>query len=361
MACSYCRNNEALYKEDDAQSNLQFCSYTCQCVAHTIDEPDHMSLFMKALTLDAWPKKNKKQPAQMPKEFGPESELPHNIPIGLRKFMLKSNKYIGSLPLFKQYIVWRYTIGSASINTFLIFGKITNVKNALYWCYLFFLYWHNTTDAMGDGGSLTRRFTKFKKFFDDADLFKDLPEEKALPLAEEIIKYYISTLQNIIMSAPPVKTGFHVYKVASDYPGLPTSSKDVPKTVLQKPFNSTTINPHFNFAFFTSEESTGNLFDLLIPPGSHVLYVPADFHAYPFEKEVLLPMDCTFKITASYQGSIDVINKSDVNMITLQKPTKTIVMGPVYEIDQYKPCTGDDACLITNKDFTTFLCEYSDK
>src|ERR1700761_7402559 len=150
--CIYCRNQIAQYKEDKPLYYLKFCSYTCQCNYYTIEDDNHLSLYMKALTIDANSNNTNKSPVTQAKTFGPDSELPYNVPVPLRKFMLKCTKYIGKLSLFEQYTIWRYTIGSASINTFLIFSKISNIKNTLYWCYLFFLYWKNTNTAFGGGG-----------------------------------------------------------------------------------------------------------------------------------------------------------------------------------------------------------------
>ena len=295
--------------------------------------------------------------------FGPDSDKPRIIPASMRKFMLKSTKYVGSLALFDQYIVWRYTAGSASINSFLIFdGKVTNLANAFYWCYLFFLYWDNTSKAMNVRGGVPSVFMKkFATFFATPSAFKTLTDEKKkLTTVQELIRLYAITLQKIIMRAPPVKLNFHVYKVASSYDGLPTSASDVPKTVTQRPFNSTTINPHFNFAFFMPEDATGNLFDILVPAGAHALYVPSDFHAYPFEKEVLLPFNCKFIVKSMFTGEIDVIDQESVELVSLQAPNSSFIMGPLYEIDTYSPCL-DKRCDVVRKPFTVFLCDYTEK
>lgn len=268
--------------------------------------------------------------------------------------MLQSTKYVNSLSTFEQYIIWRYTIGSASINMFLILKKISNEANAKYWCYLFFRYWKNTNDITRNL-SIPKKFSKFTKYFQDPDAFKALGEEKAIAATEKIIKLYIEALQSIILGAPPVKTGFRTYKVAGDYPGLPEGSKDYPKNVPQLPFNSTTINPHFNFGFFIKPDSTGNLFDIRIKEGARVLFIPSEFHAYPFEKEIILPFNSNFTISSSYTGELDVIDPKTHKMNVLQAPVDEIMMGPVYEIDQYRPCKTE--CLVKRKKFKIYLCE----
>ena len=364
-SCEYCRFNEATYREDVEGGNA-FCSYVCQCMHRTVDAEDHLSHYMKAVSFDAVVTATKTRVRT--EVFGPGSEMPVTIPAPMRKFMLAGTKYVGHLSLFEQYIIWRYTIGSASVNTYLIFGKVSNEANARYWCYLFFLYWSNTKNAAGNGrDSVTpRAFSEYQKYFNDPSLFKllDPESEKTRQMTADIIRRYIKMLTRLIANAPAVKTGFHVYKVAAPYPGLPESPTDVPKTVTQKPFNSATINPHMNFAFFTREDATGNLFDLHIPAGVHVLYVPTDLHAYPFEKEIILPPECKFTVTGTYTGKLDVIKVDTVDLQQIQTPTASIIMGPVYEINQFRPCwkdktSAESVCVSEKKDFTVYVTDYS--
>ena len=359
MACVYCNKNIVQYEEgeDAGKEALQFCSYMCQANERSIDHPNHLSLYMKALVLDASETDlTLNAPITQPKSLGPESELPYTVPVAIRKFILACTKYMASLTLFDQYIVWRYTMGSAAVNAFLIFGKVQNEKDTIKWCYLFFLYWKNTSQVM-NGGIIPSEFDRFTPFFEEPRSFISLRQEQALLLSKQLIPLYIASLNRLIRATPPVQTGFHVFKVASDYPGLPTSETDVPKRVKQLPFNSTTINPHFNFALFSTPTAKGNLFDLRIRKGSRVLYVPAEFHAYPFQKEIILPSDTTFVINTVYQGVLDVIDPDTVDMVTLQP---RIMMGPVYEINLYKPCKSE-TCKITKKPFTVFLGDYEDK
>lgn len=364
MECAYCHNEMVnYYEEENGIAPLKYCSFTCQAVHRTIEDSDHLSLYHNALTLDAIANNKKGKPAPLrPKTLGPGSELPTSIPLALRKFMLRSTKYVASLSLFAQYLIWRYTAGSASINSYLIFkGKINNPDNAIYWAFLFFLYWKNTASVGSD--LFPQPYTSFMKFaayFRDPDSLLKLSQVDALKVVALLFPLYIESLDDLIRGAPAVKEGFHVYKIAGNYPGLPTSSKDVPKKVPQLPFNSTTINPHFNFGIFSSPEATGNMFDLRIGKGARVLYVPAEFHAYPFEKEIFLPSNSSFNITSSYQGMLDVIDPQSVKMITLQEPARSIVMGPVYEVDTYQPCKSG-ACKSAKKPFTIFIADYAAK
>ena len=313
---------------------------------------------MKAQKVD---KKAGLMPAQanVPRSFGPDSKFPDAVPNAVRKFIHRSSQYVERLRLFDQYLVWRYTIGSASINTHRIMGKVTNMSNAGYWCYLFFLYWKNTLALTEEKNArIPHRFQEWRNFFEDPASFRSSGAINSEETVVAIITAFTDALQRIVLDAPPVKKAFYVYKVASDYPGLPSDASDVPKTVRQLPFNSTTINPHFNFAFFLQPDATGNLFHLSLPVGARVLYIPAEFHAYPFEQEILLPYGVEFTITGVYTGKLSVVDKESVNLARLQDTASTIAMGPVYDITPYKPCKETE-CVVKERDFRIFSAVFA--
>jgi len=295
---------------------------------------------------------NKKDFSQ--KRYGPGSKESFTVPEPTRKFIQSCTKYVASLPLFSRYLVWRYTIGSASVNTFLIFGEIKNPTNAIHWCYLFCLYWKNTINLTSgdDKPMVPLEWRKWSKYFLRPNDLKAMKESDALLVVKPFLRLYADQLQAIILKCPPVKKGFHVYKVAGNYPGLPESEKDVPKSVTQLPFNSTTITPQFNFALFSPPDATGNLFHVHLPKGSRVLYIPSEYHAYPFEQEIILPMGSVFTIYGSYQGSLNMIDPKTVQMIKLQEADK-IAMGPVNDVKPYDPCK-EGRCVINTKEFRIF-------
>lgn len=360
MACSYCLQHTAQYAEEGA-NKLKFCSYTCQSVAKTVDDEDHLSLYMNALKLDAYHETMTLSALASPKSYGPGSELTHSIPVALRGHIIRCTKYVASLSLFEQFIVWRYTAGSQPVNAYLISGKVDDLPYSSNWCYWFFLYWHNTEKANGGPAPIHEMFRVLRRFFTKPDSFLSLTTTMAA-VTEQVIRIYARLLQRLILNAPPVQEGFHVYKVASDYPGLPSSFKDVPKVVPQLPFNSTTINPHFNFApFIGGSEAKGNLFDLRIPKGSHVLYVPSEFHAYPFQKEIILPHGARFVISSVHKRLLSLIDENSVNMVKLQEPDGEASMGPFYELNDYEPCKGDGVCKVEKKRFTVFVGDFREK
>lgn len=286
-------------------------------------------------------------------ELGPQSHTyPDTFPKPLLQFIQNCTTYIGNLAPFKQYIIWRYTIGSASINTRLIFGKLSD--NSKYWCYLFFKYANNTFG--NDTSYLTKYFKKYSMYFSDPESFNKLATEKQI---EDILNLYTGELYGIIVSGPRPKKAIQVFKVASKYPGLPDPLDFQEASVPQVPFNSTTIDPHFNFALFVSKETLGDgkigccLFDIVIPKGVPCLYIPKEYHAYPWENEVLLPPNSIFNIKSAMLSTLNYVFPDDINIVKVQNP-QDIVMGPVYEVDTYKPCKYQ-SCMVRKKPFYTFL------
>jgi len=285
--------------------------------------------------------------------YGPQISETYRNSKGLIDFMNKCVKYVSSLDDFSKYCVWRYTIGSASINSRLIFGKLS--ENAPQWTYLFFLYYRNTF-SYSARLVIPKQFKKWSKYFSDPESYRALSLPDRQRFADEVITQYTLLFQKIILKAPKVNGEFHVFKVASKYPALPEKGQPLPADVLQLPFNSTTISPYFNFAPFISPDSDCCLFDIIMPKGSSCLYVPTEYHAYGFEHEIILPHDSIFKVTNIRKTTLNYIDPKTVNIVQLQDKDK-IKVGTVYMINEYKPCLNGD-CLIQRKQFTVYDCVY---
>lgn len=295
-------------------------------------------------------------------KLGPQSSKIHVISESLRIHMQNCESYISSiLSSFDKYIVWRYTIGSASINTFLITGKISD--NAVYWTYLFFQYWNNTVKKLSDlknldyyDYDLPNDFGVFFDYFKDPEYYLTLNNKE--DIAEQIINLYIVNLQRIILNSPKVLgEGFDLYKVSSKYPGLPETNNNFKETqIKQLPFNSTTFSKEFNFAPFISPNSESVLFVIHIPKNSRILYVADLYHAYTFEHEFILPKDCIFDIYNYYIGELNYIDPSTVNINILQNKND-ISMGSVYELNESLPCKNE-VCKILTKSFDILECNY---
>jgi len=313
-------------------------------------------------------------------ELGPQSSNDHVISESLRVHMLNCESYISSkLSSFDKYIVWRYTIGSASVNNFLITGKLS--ENGVYWTYLFFKYWDNTVKKLSDlkgndfyDYDLPSDFGVFFEYFKDTKNYLSSIDKENI--AVKILNLYVLNLQRIILNSPEVLgEGFDLYKVASKYPGLPETNNKFRDSsfqtntefrdpslnfkstqIKQLPFNSTTFSKEFNFAPFISPTAESILFIIHIPKNSKILYVPDLYHAYTFEHEFILPKDCTFDIYNYHVGKLNYIDPATVN-INLLQPKDNISMGSVYELNESLPCK-DSVCKILTKKFNILECNY---
>jgi hypothetical protein len=265
--------------------------------------------------------------------YGPNLSETYTYNAGVLKFIDQCTKYVSSLSDFDKFCVWRYTIGSASVNSYLIFGKLS--ENSVRWTYLFFLYYKNTFGI---------------KYLHEPAAYAQYSLKKQQEIAEFLIQTYILKLQSIIVQAPKVSIPFHVFKVAGKYPGLDIGN------VSQLPFNSTTISPYFNFAPFISPESDCCFFDILLPTGATCLFVPQEYHAYPFEMEILLPHSCIFKVEDIRSSKLNYIDPKTVKMEQVQNKNR-IRFGPVYSINEYKPC-GIMNCKIQTKKFNVYDTVY---
>lgn len=249
--------------------------------------------------------------------YGPDGNQPFIITNALSNLMLEHTKYITNLPIFFQFIIWRYTLGSGQVNAELV--GFPDPEKQVIWVYQFFKYYLNYPL-----NQIPNSFRKYIRFFKNPRLFLEQDAE----VAEQVIQLFTKFLQNIILGAPPVVEEITVYKISSEYPDLPDKNNFTPKIVHQKPFNSTTIDPQFNFAPFTMEESDCCFYRIIIPKGSHVLYIPSVYHAYPHEREILLPFNSDFDIYDHDIEQLDYIRVNERPFIRVQNEPFSI--GEVY-------------------------------
>jgi hypothetical protein len=258
-------------------------------------------------------------------EVGPGAPLKLNITPALSNLLLSHAKYQSQLSIWKQYMIWRYTMGSGSLNKYLIGNPIP--ENQIWWTYYLFS-WYNVEQY--GLNNIEFPFSKWKDYFENPDDFLDLSDDSIIDISNQIIEEFALQLQNIILEAPATQGKITVYKMSSSYPGLPTnisSGKDV--EVKQSPFNSSTYDPQFNFAPFLSDES--NFFTIDIPKGSHVLAISTALHAYPHELEILIPFDSSFYIHDIGTEIVDYISTKDQTFVKVQNGS--YVIGQVYRVN----------------------------
>ncbi|HMG14198.1 MAG TPA: ADP-ribosyltransferase [Saprospiraceae bacterium] len=255
--------------------------------------------------------------------FGPDGNIPLKISKDLSDLIRSHTKYVSNLSKFNQYLCWRYTYGSGAITGVLVgFATDEQIKH---WVKDFFkLYPYHLS-------FIPKNFAKYKKYFKDPKSFTDKNDPN---LGKEIINKYYEALQKIIFGAPESKGSFYVWKISNEYEGLPSKNLNefIAKSVLQKPFNSTTYDPTLNLVGFTTPGSDCCLFRIKIPKGSSVLYIPEEFHAFPFERELLLPFNSTFDIKSSQRVYLNYIPRDKQPFVVVQDNPLSI--GPVREEGQ---------------------------
>lgn len=236
-------------------------------------------------------------------------------------FLNKCNKYINELTTWKKFVIWRYTLGSGSLNKFLIGLPMSNTTQ----------YWIFTTCKLFKGLKSLELYRylqlpySFKKY---SDWFINPSHALNQNNYDEFFKLFAIEVNEIILNSPKVIEPFEVIKVTAKYPELPDPQNFRPKKVLQNPFNSTTLDIEMNFGLFMSEESI--IIKLTIPKGANVLFV-GEIHAYPFEYEIILPLFCAFDL--KYQTQ-EIVNYFDDNTTYFRQIQEfPYALGPVYQLD----------------------------
>jgi hypothetical protein len=249
----------------------------------------------------------------------------------LLKLLMSHTKYLLSLSIWKQYIVWRYTVGSGQINMTLI--GFPNNENVVLWAYFFLKYYNKKQYGIDN---IEKPFIVYKKYFKTPTLL--LSDKNKLKISKEIIKKYTDQLQQIILNSPSTEDDILVYKASSRYPGLPSDTQTLNEKkyvdVPQLPFNSTTYDPTFNFGLFITGTDTSVLFAINIPKGSKVLSVNPIFHAYPFEREIIFPHGVSFRVIDREKIKLSYISKDDIVLEKTQDPSKngSYLIGEVYKL-----------------------------
>ena len=206
----------------------------------------------------------------------------------------RSNKYLANLPVWYQYIVWTYTLGSQAVNRRLV-GIPLKPKGENEWTLRLFEFFDYGIENIG------KNFKRFTKFFENPKLHSSLPIDKQNEISQVCLDSYTIDLQRTILGCPPTIGDIIVYKASTPYDVKLTENK-FPYTLEQTPFNSTTYDPWFDFnAFLGSNQDTCCLWEILIPKGSRVLAIAHPFQAYLTEREVLLPFDSEFVVHGARQ------------------------------------------------------------
>ena len=278
--------------------------------------------------------------------FGPLGNVVYDISPEFSQFLIRQNKYQMNLSLWKQYIIWKYTVASAPITRFLLQIQEDAERIANRWTLHFFEDYD--VDFYGKK-NIGASFRKWLKYFENPRKFIALESSKKFQISKEIIEQFQRELRRIISNTPKTVTDFYVYKASRLYTGIPLEkgnlvSKSVsqisfeePVILEQKPFNSTTYNPLLNFDRFLEREKRCCMFEIKIPSGSNVLAISSYIHAYPYEKEILLLPDVDFEIVKSKKIGMTLI-EGGVPKYEIQ--TKPYHIGPVFQESQASSSSG---------------------
>jgi hypothetical protein len=276
--------------------------------------------------------------------YGPGGNLSLRMTPGLSSLLLEHNKYQLNLPFWDQYLIWRYTLGSGSITSKLVGQDLT--ERSLRWTYEFFS--HYNLELYGEG-NIGYPFRKYLQFFRNHKSYLAQNIEIQTKVANEILIEYSRQLERIILASPPTEAPIVVFKVSRYYDDLPALENGLSEdnsmitSVYQKPFNSTTYDPQFNFLPFLADK-TCCLHVITIPKCSRVLAISSVLHAYPHEREILLPFGTTFNVIKVESSYLNLIPLDAQKFIKIQN--KPYVIGEVYRIDPLA-CTQLLQTLIT--------------
>lgn len=272
--------------------------------------------------------------------YGPGGDQKLILTSGVSELLREHNKYISNLSIWKQYLIWRYTISSESVTAYLI--NIEPTENSYRWVYHFFGLYNNRQYGLN---IIEEPYRQYMIFFRNPKKYHILRTEQKYQIYKDILEKYVRDLSSIINSSPPVKEDIYVYKVSSPYSEILMQEEIEDISLVQKPFNSTTYDPELNFSPFLSSDPCC-FYKIKIQKCSHVLSISPIYHAYPFEKEILLPFGSNLILKNS---STAIINTSKIEYSKIQEPPYLI--GELFRIDRLE----DKA--INQRQIRMFECE----
>lgn len=247
-------------------------------------------------------------------------------------------KYLVNLPLWKQYVVWRYTMGSATLNNYLL-GRL-NDANPQLWTLYFFSYYNYKLYGEDNIG---KRYKHLTSYFRNPEHYWKLDAGSQDEITQYILKNFAEELNSIILNAPETQEDITVFKSSTPYDDLPGANDavyDRGVAVNQRIFNSTTYDSELNFRKFLGAKCC--LFELSIPKGSRVLAIAPTLHGYPHEHEILLPFStkrdpCSFLISESKKITINLPLDTEGELVAVQE--EPFVIGEAYR-ESNRVCKG---------------------
>jgi hypothetical protein len=241
-----------------------------------------------------------------------------------------------NLSIWKQFIIWKYTLSSSAVTQFLIgnFDKPSIFR----WVKNFF---QDYNFDFYPKSAIEKPFKEYMEYFEQPDSFERLSSSEKMSISKDLLDKFQKSLREIIKKAPETEEDFFVYKAVKPYENIPVKrdnrfratldislSIEDKITVSQKPFNSTTINPKLNFDQFLDRKQKCCMLEIIIPKGINVLAISNYLHAFPFEKEILLLPDIEFKFIKEKPIGLTFYREGNPYYKIQSKP---YVIGQVYE------------------------------
>ena len=261
----------------------------------------------------------------VPDLLGPDGKLRLHLNAGLSDMLRSHSRYLGNLSLWKQYLVWRYTVGSGQVNMGLL--GLGDQEKRYYWVKQFFQFYNTRVYPLA---AIELPFSQWDAYCQSPDTFRaDTWNDDQLKF---VIQAYANALQQIILQAPPLEREVVVFKASNPYPTLPREDPlQQPVDVLQVPFNSTSYDPQFNYGLFLAPDTEWALMRLVLPVGTRCLSIDPLYHAWPFEREVLLPHGCIFRFEQAQPIRLDFFPKEQIRFDQVQRPPE-LVIGEIYRL-----------------------------
>ena len=249
--------------------------------------------------------------------------------------MIQQTKYVANLSIWKQYMIWRYTLGSGQLNMLLI--GIPDETRLRYWVRQFFELYNIQRYGLN---AIEMPFNQWSSHFTNPGLVQN----DNIDTCKKIVANFAWILSRIIINAPIAQhEDFLLYKASSVYNSEmkrlltePLKANEVVR-VPQLLFNSTSYDPEFEFNTFVADSGDSVLWMLTRRTNIPCLFINPIFHAYPHEREFLLPPGCIFNIRDVRDVQLEYVNKSDFKLEVVQEAP--YVIGEVYRY-LGQPSTG---------------------
>ncbi len=223
----------------------------------------------------------------------------------LNSSRLEHEKYQMNLGFWDKFIIWSYTLGSATVNRYLM--DKWDEEDVRIWAEGFLTTYQETADNKKHNIP-----DEYKEFMTGSVNYLDL------------LEMYIENLQRIIRKSPSLTGDIIVYKASTPYPGLEVGD------VKQEPFNSTSYRVDINYSTFLPPGGLCCMHKLVLRKGSRALILSPLLSAFPDESEIILPYGVTFRIRKITYMTLNVPNDADIEIKYKTVQERPYSLGPIY-------------------------------